>query len=160
MANNVFGGAPKRVPHRFLSPPGNTGGIDAARVCQSRAGVVVMSNVLPLRRRAQMPLYALELNTDDWAPEYPKGSIFTIDPNREPKDGDIVHVELRFPGGPPFERILPFTERQGRDVRGRFCRAGDPNELVCVIAPLAYRREEINKVVRVLGVASGITVAF
>ena len=85
------------------------------------------------------------INCDVWGPEYPKGSMVVIDPDRVPQDGDLVHVQYNFRIGKPFKDIVPFHARQGHDANGRFCQPGSPNEVVCTLAPIKYTRADMER---------------
>jgi hypothetical protein len=71
--------------------------------------------------------FSVKVTTDLFEPELPLGSYAIIDPDREPKNGDLVLARLRLSEGQDYQMLLPYRSF-GRDGRGRFCKPGDPRE--------------------------------
>jgi len=104
--------------------------------------------------------FGVQVLTDLYEPEFPKGSIAIIDPDLAPKDDDLVLVKLDWVFFPVSMCLLPYTKRAGHAVNGRFCRPGDPDEVVALIGPIAYTRETFGKHVEILGTATGCCVRY
>ncbi len=102
--------------------------------------------------------HLLEVLTDFYAPEYPRGSFFAVDPDRAPKDDDLVYVRFQFKGDArAWSHILPYKRREGHDEHGRFCLPGAGHEIVCVIGPIKFTRNDMARgSAKVLGTVCGV----
>lgn len=100
------------------------------------------------------------LQDDRFAPEYPKGSVIVVDPDRKPKDEELVFVEFRFGLHEPWQTMTVYSVRGGHhNETGRFIRPGHPNETVCSLAPIKFSRAEMERgCAKILGTVCGIIV--
>jgi hypothetical protein len=74
--------------------------------------------------------YMLECNSTRFEPEYAKGSFFFIDPDRAPKDGDLIHVKCNLDGADGWSFVTRYTPHTGKDCNSRFVKRGSQEEVV------------------------------
>ena len=136
-----------QVTNRQLTRRAVTTGLGAAAIAVPAIAVAMPGEAAnPWAAFGGGPRCELQIaNGDHFAPEYPKGSIFVVDPDRAPKDGDLVHAELRFRNAKPHRTISTYFPQSGHDSDGRFCTPGTPDEIVCIVSPIKYRRSDLER---------------
>jgi hypothetical protein len=88
--------------------------------------------------------FSIQVRTDLFEPELPLGSYAVVDPDREPADDDIVLVRFNFSGRAMAPFLTAYRPFSGRDMEGRFCKRGDPQEK-CVVSPVKISREQLSQ---------------
>jgi hypothetical protein len=98
--------------------------------------------------------FGIRVMNEDYEPEYSMGSIAVIDPRLAPKDGDLVLVRDEWRDFQASEHLFPYETRSGHDEHGRFCKPGDPSEIVVCFGGLICSRKDMERV-HILGTARG-----
>jgi hypothetical protein len=120
------------------------------------AGAVPSSRKFDFGEGARNRYFGVTVMSDLYEPEFPKGSLAIIDPDRAPIDDDLVLVRINWKMFPASAMLLPYQKRAGHDVDGRFCRPGDPREIVASFSGFCCTKQEIdNGTVEIIGTACG-----
>jgi hypothetical protein len=94
--------------------------------------------------------------TDQFEPELSKGCLAIIDPDRKPIEDNIVLLTLNLPAPHACLVLLPYAKRGGKDNGGRFCKPGDPREIVASFSGIACMQQDLNnRTIEILGTVWG-----